>query len=76
MSATVLSIASPLADLRALAGVSHRALGASRVPPVSDVAVINAERSGDRVQVSTLASYAAALGYELVVSIRPAKEAP
>jgi hypothetical protein len=71
LSCIDLDIDAPLRSLRALRpDISHARHGAARVPPVSDVAVIMAERSGDRIQVSTLRAYAEALGYELVLSVR------
>lgn len=69
---TPLSLTAPLRSLRALRhDVSHRAHGAARVPPVSDAAVVKAERSGSRIQVDTLAEYARALGYRLVIGVEP-----
>lgn len=69
---TPLDPRAPLRSLRALApGLSHARHGAAREPPVSDVAVIKAEQAGDRIQVSTLAAYAAAAGYRLVLSVEP-----
>lgn len=67
---TPLSLTTPLASLRALRpDVSHRAHGAARVPPVTDVAVIKAERSGARIQLNTLAAYVEALGGRLVIGV-------
>ena len=66
-----LPLDAPLRTLRTLTGASHEALGRARRPPVSDVAVVKAERGGPRIQLDTLAAYARALGYELVVGVRP-----
>lgn len=67
---TPLALDAPLRSLHDLhPEVSHRALGALRDPPVADTTVLNAERAGDRIQVSTLAAYAAALGYRLVLGV-------
>lgn len=66
-----LDSAAPLRSLRLLESPprSHAVVGASRVPSVSDAAVIHAEQAGARIRVETLMAYAEALGYtlELVV---------
>lgn len=72
-----LPLSSPLAALRSIVALSHRALGSRRQPPVSDAAVVNAERAGPRIQLDTLAAYAEAAGYRLVVGVervRPEEE--
>lgn len=67
---TPLDIDAPLRSLRAMRpGVSHRAHGAARVPPVSDAAVVAAERAGGRIQLDTLAAYVRALGGKLVLGV-------
>lgn len=67
---TPLSLDAPLRSLRALCGLSHRALGERLMPPVSDVAVVKAEANGPRIKLSTLSSYARAAGYALRVEAR------
>lgn len=66
-----LPLASPVAELRRITGLSHRALGERRSPPVADATVVDAERSGSRIGLDTLAKYAAAAGYRLVVGVEP-----
>lgn len=68
-----LDLDAPLRSMRALCpDVSHDRHGAARVPPVSSAAVADAERVGGGIRLSTLAAYAAALGYRLVLSVEPA----
>lgn len=62
---TPLSLDAPLANLRALSGLSHRTLGERCDPRVSDVAVVHAEARGNRIKLATLAAYAHAAGYTL-----------
>lgn len=69
-----LPLAFPVAELRRLAGLSHRALGDRRSPPVADATVVDAERCGPRIGLDTLAKYAAAAGYRLVVGVEPVEE--
>jgi len=64
---TPLSLAAPLHSLRLLSGLSHLALGQAR--GVSDAAVCNAERVGAGIRLETLAAYAEAAGYRLVVGV-------
>lgn len=64
---TFLSLTDPLRSLRALCGLSHRALGERLMPPVSDVAVVKAEAKGPRIKLATMASYASAAGYVLML---------
>lgn len=60
---TPLRLDDPLRHLRAISGLSHRALGAKVQPkPLSDAAVVDAEQRGPRIKLSTLATYARAAG--------------
>lgn len=72
---THLNPKAPLRSLRDLRpGLSLRLLGAARTPPISDAAVADAERIGPGIRVSTLAEYARALGYRLVLGVEPLEE--
>ncbi len=70
---TPLSLTEPLASLLDASGLTYKALGALRKPPVGQPAVSHAVRLGDRVELSTLALYARAAGYKLHLGVDGAR---
>lgn len=66
-----LPLDAPLRALIDTTGASLETLARAREPWVSSAAVGKALRGGPRIQLDTLAAYARALGFELVIGVRP-----